>query len=44
MPLLGLQLWSCKACFNMKGEPAMAVYEMQYGYRLTTVQVELEML
>lgn len=43
-PLLGLQLWSCKACFNMKGEPAMAVYEMQYGYRLTTVQVELEML
>jgi hypothetical protein len=43
-PLLGLQLWSCKACFNMKGEPAMAVYEMQYGYRKTTVQVELETL
>jgi hypothetical protein len=40
--LLGLQLWGCKACFNMKGEPAMAVYEMQYGYRRTTVMVELE--
>ena len=41
-PLLGLQLWGCKACFNMQGEPAMAVYEMQYGYRRTTVMVELE--
>jgi hypothetical protein len=42
-PLLGLQLWNSKACFNMKAEPVMAIYEMQYGYRLTRVHVELEM-
>ena len=41
-PLLGLQLWHSKACFNMKAEPVMAIYEMQYGYRLTRVHVELE--
>lgn len=40
-PLLGLQLWGCKACFNAKGEPAMGVYELQYGSRLTKVFVEL---
>jgi hypothetical protein len=40
---LGLQLWNSKACFNMKAEPVMAIYEMQYGYRLTRVHVELEM-
>ena len=43
-PLLGLQLWHSKACFNMNAEPVMAIYEMQYGYRLTRVHVELEML
>jgi hypothetical protein len=43
-PLLGLQLWHAKACFNMKAEPVMAIYEMQYGYRLTRVHVELEMI
>ena len=43
-PLLGLQLWHSKACFNMKAEPVMAIYEMQYGYRLTRVHVELEMM
>ena len=42
-PLLGLQLWHSKACFNMAAEPVMAIYEMQYGYRLTRVHVELEM-
>ena len=42
-PLLGLQLWGSKACFNMIGEPAMAIYEMQYSYRRTAVQVELIM-
>ena len=42
-PLLGLQLWGSKACFNMQGEPAMAIYEMQYSYRRTAVQVELIM-
>ena len=40
-PLLGLQLWGCKACFNPRGEPAMGVYELQYGSRLTKVFVEL---
>ena len=44
VPLLGLQLWHAKACFNMKAEPVMAIYEMQYGYRLTRVHVELEMI
>jgi hypothetical protein len=43
VPLLGLQLWNSKACFNMKAEPVMAIYEMQYGYRLTRVHVEIEM-
>ena len=42
-PLLGLQLWGSKACFNMMGEPAMAIYEMQYSYRRTVVKVELIM-
>jgi len=41
-PKIGFQLWSCKGGFNMKGEPVMAVYEMQYGYRLTKMYVELE--
>lgn len=40
-PLLGLQLWSCKGCFNPKAEPAMAAYELQYDGRLTKVFVEL---
>ena len=40
-PQLGLQLWGCKACFNARGEPAMGVYELQYGSRLTKVFVEL---
>lgn len=43
-PLLGLQLWHAKACFNMDAKPVMAIYEMQYGYRLTKVHVELEMI
>jgi hypothetical protein len=42
-PLLGLQLHNVKGCFNYKAEPAMAIYEMQYGYRLTRVHVELEL-
>jgi hypothetical protein len=40
-PLLGLQLWSTKVCFNEQAQPSMAVYEMQYKDRLTKVQVEL---
>ena len=40
--VFGLQLWGTKACFNLKGEPAMAIYEMQYDYRVTTVFLELE--
>ena len=40
-PKIGLQLWDCKGCFNPKGEPAMAVYEIQYNYKLTKIFVEL---
>ena len=40
-PKLGFQLWSCKGGFNSKAEPAMAVYELQYKYRRTTLFVEL---
>lgn len=42
-PMLGLQLWNCKGCFNPSGEPAMAIYELQYGWRMTRVFIELEM-
>ena len=41
VPKIGLQLWDCKGCFNPKGEPAMAVYEIQYDYKLTKIFVEL---
>jgi hypothetical protein len=41
VPLLGLQLWGCKACFNGQAEPAMGVYELQYSSRVTRVFVEL---
>ena len=41
VPLLGLQLWSCKACFNEQAQPAMGAYELQYNSRLTRVFVEL---
>jgi hypothetical protein len=41
-PMLGLQLWNCKGCFNPNAEPAMAIYEMQYQFRMTRVFVELE--
>lgn len=40
-PMVGLQLWNCKGCFNGKGEPAMAIYEIQYGIGSTKVYVEL---
>lgn len=40
--VFGLQLWGTKACFNLIGQPAMAIYEMQYDYRVTTVFLELE--
>ena len=35
---MSFKLWHSKACFNMKAEPVMAIYEMQYGYRLKRVQ------
>ena len=41
-PKIGLQLWNCKGGFNHKAEPAMAVYELQYGYRVTKLYIELE--
>lgn len=40
-PKIGLQLWDCKGCFNPNGEPAMAVYEIQFDSKLTKVFVEL---
>lgn len=39
--VLGLEHHHCKAAFNPGGEPAMAVYEIQYGWRLSKVFVEL---
>ena len=42
-PKFGVQMWNCKGGFNSKAEPAMAVYEMQYGYRSTKLYVELLM-
>jgi hypothetical protein len=38
----GLLQWGNKICFNLKGEPSMAIYEMQYNYRKTTVFIEME--
>lgn len=40
-PLVGFQMFGTKAGFNMKGEPAMAVYESQYQKQLNKVQVEV---
>lgn len=40
--LFGLRLGATKMCFDHTGEPAMAVYELQYGWRLFTVTVDLE--
>ena len=40
--VFGLLLWGTKACFNLKAEPAMAIYEMQYDQQVTTVFVEIE--
>jgi hypothetical protein len=40
-PKVGLQLWDCKGCFNPNGEPAMAVYEIQFDSKLTKIFVEL---
>ena len=42
-PIFGIQMWNCKGGFNSKAEPAMAVYEMQYGYRSTKLFIELLM-
>ena len=39
--VLGLEHHHCKATFNPRGEPAMVVYEIQYGWRLSKVFVEL---
>ena len=40
-PVVGFQMYSTKACFNMQGEPAMAIYEIQFDRRETNVQIEL---
>jgi len=40
-PMIGLQHWHCKTCFNPIAQPAMAIYEIQYSRRRTTVFVEL---
>ena len=41
-PWLGLQLCNSKVCFNLRGEPAMAAYEIQWWRRATQVYVELQ--
>ena len=41
-PWLGLQLCNSKVCFNPRGEPAMAAYEIQWWRRVTQVYVELQ--
>jgi hypothetical protein len=38
---LSLQLCYTKCCFNLKAEPAMAIYESQYKYRKSRVYLEL---
>ena len=43
-PLVGFQMYSTKACFNMQGEPAMAIYEIQFDKRETSIQVELDLV
>lgn len=40
-PQVGLLVGNCKACFNSRAELALAVYEIQAGYKRTTVQIEL---
>lgn len=39
---LGLGLHGTKVCFNQRGEPSMAIYEIQFGARQTKVFAELE--
>lgn len=41
-PLFTLQTSITKCAFNSRGEPAMAVYEMQYGFRETAVMIDVE--
>ncbi len=40
-PMIGLHHWHCKTCFSPIAQPAMAIYEIQYSRRRTTVFVEL---
>jgi len=40
-PQVGLLVDNCKACFNGRGQLAMAAYEIQFGLKRTIVQVEL---
>ena len=41
-PKIGFLLKSCKSGFNRNAEPAIAVYEMQYGFRTTSVYLEVD--
>lgn len=43
-PLVGFQMFGSKACFNPRGQPAMAIYEIQYDKRVTNVQIELKLV
>lgn len=43
-PQIGLLVSNCKACFNSQGELAMAIYEIQFGGKLTRLQVELDIM
>eukprot|EP01035_Chromulina_nebulosa_P020548 gene20548-26649_t len=42
--VVGLSLGYVKVCFNSNGEPAMAVYEMQYNSRVTNVYLDLQLV
>ena len=39
---IGLQLYNTKVCFSPRGQPGMAIYEIQFQARLTKVFIELE--
>ena len=39
---IGLRLTNVKSCFNIKGEPSMAVYVMQYNDEKTQVFLEVD--
>ena len=41
-PKIGFQIWNCKVGFNSKAQPSIAIYEQQYGFRKSSVYIELD--